>query len=75
MSTQSASALPFSDVIPPELEADTRAVLDSLTGGKALDESTCERIRREADRLRDAILRKHGNVDIGVPAIRELRDS
>lgn len=75
MSIQSPSTLPFSGVIPPELDADTRAVLDSLTGGKPLDPATRERIRREADEVRDAIQRKHGELDIGVPAIRELRDS
>jgi hypothetical protein len=75
MSAQSPSTLPFSGIIPPELEADTRAVLDALTGGKPLDTETRDRIRREADKVRDAIQEKHGNVDIGVPAIRELRDS
>jgi hypothetical protein len=27
------------------------------------------------DRIREEIRRKHGTLDIGVPAIRELRDS
>lgn len=75
MSAPSASALPFSGIISPELEADTRAVLDSVTGGKPLDPETRDRIRREAEAVRDGIRREHGTVDIGSTAIRELRDS
>jgi hypothetical protein len=75
MNMQSPSALPYASIIPPELEAATRAVLDSLIGGKPLDEATRDRIRREADEVRDTIQRKHGTVDIGVSAIRELRNS
>jgi hypothetical protein len=75
MNNPSPSALPFADVIPPELVADTRAVLDLLTTGKPLDEQTRDRIRREAERVGDEIRRTHGVLDIGVPAIRELRDA
>ncbi len=32
------------------------------------------RISEEADRIRDRVLKKHGVLDIGVPAIRALRD-
>ncbi len=32
------------------------------------------RIRAEAERIREEILRQHGVLDIGVPAIRELRE-
>lgn len=73
MATQ--THLPFPDVIPPELEADTQAVLDKLASGKPLDPGTRDRLVREADQIRDAIRRKHGLLDIGVPAVRELRDS
>jgi hypothetical protein len=66
--------LPSADVIPAELEADTQAVIEKLTKGKPLDPETHRRLREEADRIRDEIFRKHGLVDIGVPAIRELRD-
>ena len=31
------------------------------------------RVRERTDRLRDEVFRKHGVLDIGVPAIRELR--
>ena len=70
----SNAALPFADAIPPELAADTQAILDFLAG-KPLDPEVARRIREQGDRIREKILREHGILDIGVPAIRELRDS
>jgi hypothetical protein len=58
-------------VIP--LDADTQAVLDALATGKRLDPEVAERLRKETDDLREQVFRKHGVLDIGVPAIRELR--
>jgi len=66
--------VPFADVIPPELEADTRAVIEMLTTGKPLEPETLRRIRERADAVREEIFRKHGLLDIGVPAIRAFRD-
>jgi hypothetical protein len=60
--------------LPADLEADTQAVLEKLTAGKPLDPETYRRIRERADRIRDEVYRKHGVLDIGVPAIRELRE-
>lgn len=73
MSTESTAPATFSNVIPPELKADTQAVIAKLMTGAPLDAETYERVRREVDRVRDETLRKHGLLDIGVPAIRELR--
>jgi hypothetical protein len=72
MSTDAAR--PFDCALPPDLEADTKAILDFLAG-KPLDPDVARRIRERGDRIRDEIFRKHGLLDIGVPAIRELRDS
>ena len=68
-------ALPFSDAIPADLDADTQAVIAKLTRGIPLDSETLARIRGEAERIRAEIQLKHGVLDIGVPAIRQLRDS
>lgn len=65
---------PFADGIPAELQADTNAILKKLATGKPLDAETYARIRDRADRIRDEVLQKHGLLDIGVPAIRQLRD-
>lgn len=67
--------LPFADAIPDELLADTQAIIEKLTTGKSLDAETRQRIDRRADEIRRQIFQKHGLVDIGVPAIRELRDT
>jgi len=68
------AAIPFADVIPRELEADTQAIIENLTTAKPLDAETYRRIRERADRIRDELFRKHGLVDIGAPSVRELRD-
>jgi hypothetical protein len=60
--------------IPPDVLADTQAVIESLMTGKPLDPEIRRRVREEADRIRDEVFRRHGLLDIGVPAIRELRD-
>jgi hypothetical protein len=41
--------------------------------GKPLDPDVYRRIRERGERIRQEIFERHGLVDIGVPAIRELR--
>lgn len=60
--------------LPPEMEADTQAVIEHMTTGKPLNPDVAKRIRERGQRLREAVFQKHGVLDIGVPAIRELRD-
>lgn len=60
--------------IPPDLLADTQAVIDHIVSGKFLDPEVARRVRERAERIRGEIRQKHGILDIGVPAIRELRD-
>ena len=62
-----------SDITPEIKAAMDEAVRFALTG-KA-DPAVLQRIREDAERVREEVLRKHGVLDIGVPAIRELRDS
>jgi hypothetical protein len=59
---------------PADMKADTDAVMDSIATGKRLDPVIARRIRDRAELIRQEILEKHGLLDIGVPAIRELRD-
>jgi len=61
-------------LIPPKLMADLQqAVEDAVNGVRDPEEAkkACE----EMDRIREQIRARHGILDIGVPAIRELRDS
>lgn len=60
--------------IPAELAADTEAILAHLAGA-VLDPDVARRVRERGERIREEVFRKHGLLDIGVPAIRELRDA
>jgi hypothetical protein len=60
-------------VIPPEVIAEmeeaARAAMTNVRDPEKMRRA-CERM----DRIREEILQKHGILDIGVPAIRALRD-
>jgi hypothetical protein len=60
---------------PPEEVADARAVIEHALSGKPLDPEIARRLRERGDRIREEVYRQHGLLDIGVPAIRELRDA
>lgn len=53
--------------------ADNRAVFAALATGKVLDPEVARRVHERGARMRDDLRRKFGILDIGVPAIRELR--
>lgn len=57
-----------------EDDPDTKAIIEKLMTGKPLDPEVYWRIRREGERIREEIFRTHGLLDVGVPAIRALRD-
>jgi hypothetical protein len=61
-------------VLPPEVLADLEYAAGLAAGGQK-DPEFARRIREEARHIREAILRRNGVLDIGVPAIRELRDT
>ena len=59
-------------VISPEIFAELQEAADQAAKGVSDPEArreACERM----DRRREALFREHGLLDIGVPAIRELR--
>lgn len=59
--------------IPPQVMAELQAAAERAAKGLRDPEimaKACERM----DQLREEIRREHGILDIGVPAIRELRD-
>ena len=57
----------------PEALADEEAVMDSFVSGKPLDPEVAKRVRHRGQQIREEVFRQHGLLDIGVPAIRELR--
>ena len=59
--------------IPPELLADLQRAVDLAAKG-VRDPEAMRRACEDMDRLREEIFRREGLLDIGVPAIRALRD-
>jgi hypothetical protein len=64
---------PFADAIPAELMAEMQKAADRAAKG-IRDPEEAKRARENMDRVREEIRNEHGILDIGVPAIRELRD-
>lgn len=60
-------------VIPPEVMAELEEAARLALAG-VRDPEAMDRASARMDRMRDEVRRKHGILDIGVPAIRELRD-
>jgi hypothetical protein len=59
--------------IPPELLAEMQRAVDLAAKG-IRDPEAMRRACEDMDRLREEIFRREGLLDIGVPAIRALRD-
>ena len=62
-------------LIPAEVLADLQDAAQKAATGDVFDCEERRKAREEMDRIREEIRAKHGIVDIGVPAIRELRDA
>lgn len=60
--------------IPRDLMAEIQAVADRAVAG-VRDTLAMRKASEEMDRIREDIRRQHGVLDIGGPAIRELRDA
>jgi hypothetical protein len=69
------TVLPFSDVIPPELQADTEAVIAKLMTGKQLDPETYQRIRTRSEKITEEVRKIHGVLNIAVDLIRDCRET
>jgi hypothetical protein len=59
-------------VITPELEAQFEEAVRQAMSGKR-DPEAMRRAAERMDRMREETYREHGLLNIGVPAIRELR--
>ena len=60
--------------IPAQVMADLEYAAELAANGRK-DPEFARRIREEAQRVREQVLQRNGVLDIGVPAIRELRDA
>ena len=63
-----------SPAIPPEVMAELQQAAESAAKGLR-DPDTMLQAAQRMDRMREETFRKHGLLDIGGLAIRELRDS
>lgn len=61
--------------IPADVLADLEEAASCAANGRAPSPEFVRRIALEAEKIREEVKRKHGILDIGVPAIRELRDA
>jgi hypothetical protein len=64
---------PFADAVPAGLMVEMQQAADRAAKG-IRDPEQAKRSRENMDRIREEIRQEHGILDIGVPAIRELRD-
>jgi hypothetical protein len=60
--------------IPPDLMAELQAAAERAARG-IRDHEEMRKAAERMDRLSEEIRKRHGILDIGVPAIRELRDA
>jgi hypothetical protein len=61
------------DLYPPEVREMLQEALCHARSGKG-NPAVLQQITREAERIRKRVLKKHGVLNIGVPAIRALRN-
>ena len=69
MSTESNTA-----GIPPDVITDAQLIADSVAAGKPIPPDVFRRVQERAEGIRQRVFQQHGVVNVGVPAIRELRD-
>jgi hypothetical protein len=55
------------------VQADEEAVMQAFLAGTPVDPDVAHRVQEHSRLIREEVFRKHGLVDIAVPAIRELR--
>jgi hypothetical protein len=59
--------------ISPEALADAQLVAECVAAGRPIPPEVRRRIHEEAQKISERLRRQYGLLDIGVPAIRELR--
>lgn len=59
--------------IPPAVRADAQLISECVAAGKPIPPEVIRRVEADADKITARLRREYGTVDIGGPAIRELR--
>lgn len=60
-------------LIPPDILADGNVIVACLMAGKPVPPDVLARVKQRADAITVRLRREFGVVDLGVPAVRELR--
>ena len=61
------------NAVLPDVESDSKSLMNSLLTGMSLDPEVSRRIRERAEEVTQRVYREQGLLDIAVPAIREFR--
>jgi hypothetical protein len=59
--------------VPSDVLADAQLVAECVAAGRPIPAEVARRIREEAEKITARLGQQYGTLDIGVPAIRELR--
>jgi hypothetical protein len=60
--------------IPRDVLADAQLVAECVAAGRPVPPEVALRVRAEGQKITERLRQEYGELDIGVPAIRELRD-
>lgn len=69
-----APAVPFASAIPPDVMADLEAICKAIAAGQRPDPELARRAAERADRMREEVRRRHGEMNVAVELVRETRD-
>ena len=64
----------YASFIPPELMADSDAVIEHVLSRKPLDPEVYRRVRERSERITEEVRQEHGILDVAVQLVRETRD-
>jgi hypothetical protein len=59
--------------IPADVMADAQLVAECVAAGRPIPREVARRVREEAAKITARLRQEYGRLDVGVPAIRELR--
>ena len=59
--------------IPASVRADAQLIAECVASGKPIPPEVARRVHEDAQQITERLRRQYGLLDIGVPAIRELR--
>jgi hypothetical protein len=66
---------PLSTADPADVQADLRAVIESLITQQPLDPVIARRVQERSERIRQEVFDRHGLLNVAVDLIRETRDT